>query len=114
MPHLNHLCRYRKQFALTQKEVARFLGVDDTTVSRVEAGASPSAEFALGCQLLFGQAPSVFFPKLAESVRSAVLARLATFSIQIDQEAGDAADARQQFLHAIAVREDYEFIGPAI
>jgi DNA-binding XRE family transcriptional regulator len=102
----NHLCRHRKRYALTQREIAQFLGVDPSTVSRVEAGAEPNALFALGCGYLFGEPLTEVFPSLVAQMRATVIPQLATFSIKVETEAGAAADLRRQFLAQIVAREN--------
>lgn len=73
----NYMRTHRKRWGLTQKELARLIGVKSgTQVSRYERLLrKPKLHIALACQVIFGELPHRVFPKHFEKVEEGVIER---------------------------------------
>jgi len=74
-PPLCYLRTQRRIWGLTQKELARFMGINSRTqLSRVEnSKRAPTIRSALACQVLFGIPPAALFPHLFDTVEDRVI-----------------------------------------
>ena len=63
-PALCYLRTHRRNWGLTQKELAKLVGTASSVqISRYENGKrAPRIEVALACQVIFGVPPSIMFP----------------------------------------------------
>lgn len=90
---LNYVRTQRRRWALTQKEVAGLLGIEDhACISRIEQGERiPSLESALALEVLFGEPPKLLFPHIYAETEEALMVR--------------AAALHESFIHSIKPRE---------
>jgi len=70
----NRLIEYRKRMRLTQKTVARLLGLKNASIlSRYESGSSlPTLERALSLETIYRVPVAFLFPNLYEAIRSKI------------------------------------------
>lgn len=73
----NRLTLYRKRMRLSQKSVARLLGLENVSIlSHYERGTSrPSLERALGLEVVYRVPIAFLFPELYEAIRTRVRER---------------------------------------
>ena len=92
-----YLRAYRRQWGLTQKEVASLLPRGDRDrVSDVERGrALPNAEEILAYAVIFGSCGKVMFPKYYGEVEDIVVARAYEFSERLKRVKTPAARKKQ-------------------
>lgn len=104
MTTIRTLRSLRKEFALTQSELAGLLAVSQTVVSRIEGDEEPAAlETALCLQVIFDVEPHRLFHRRYGRVEDAVMRRAA----ELDQFLAGRTDlhsARKQRLLAAMVR----------
>lgn len=76
---LNYVRTERRRWALTQKEVADLLGIENRAcISRIEQGERiPSLESALALEVLFGEPPKLLFPHIYAETEEALMVRAA-------------------------------------
>lgn len=72
---LCYLRTHRRNWGLTQKELARLVGTASSVqISRYENGKrAPRIEVALACQVIFGVPPSIMFPDTFALVEDEVM-----------------------------------------
>ena len=80
MQHTNTLRRHRKQWALTQQQVAELIGLRArSVVSSYELGhGTPNLRSALAFQLVFGVPLTALYPNLSEDIEDAVMRKALT------------------------------------
>jgi len=73
----SYMRTHRRQWGLTQKELAHLLGAKSgTQISRYEhLLRRPKLYIALACQVIFGALPHKIFPKLFSEVEEGVMQR---------------------------------------
>ena len=85
MLHNTYVRRNRRQWSLSQEELARLLGISQTRVSRCESSeVAPEIEIALGLQVIFGRSPRALFPGLYGRIEEAVMAMAAEMDRQLE------------------------------
>lgn len=105
MHHPNLLRANRERFALSQTEVGSLLGLTDDTIGNYEnAERIPNLEAALGLSLIFGKPSSQLFPDTLQAVAVQMAARLKSLSIKIENETGEGARVRQEFVASLGAR----------
>lgn len=99
-PIQNYLRTKRREWALTQKELAYLLGRKSPAhISRVEQGSrKPQIDIALGGEVLFGLTPEQLFPTLYADIEESVLARAATLYEKLDKEESKIAERKKMLL----------------
>lgn len=106
MLHFNILRSHRRQWALSQSEVAHLIGLKArSSVSRYELDrALPALRTAVAYEFVFGVSLSELFPALAVDVVEEVMRRAA----ELDEVYWGRADPRsvrvQEFLQALSKR----------
>lgn len=101
----NRIAAARKQWALSQLELSRLVGVSDASISRIEKGQRvPSLRLALRLELLFGIAPAELFPSLQYDGAKRLTGRAQTFSVDIEHRHGAAAERKRALLSELADR----------
>jgi transcriptional regulator with XRE-family HTH domain len=75
MPHTNYLRFHRKQWALSQGQLAQLVGLKArSVVSSYEFGKStPDLRFALALQFVFGVPLEALYPTLSEEIEDEVI-----------------------------------------
>ncbi len=105
MHYPNLLETNRKRWALTQGEVGTLLGLSDDAIGNYElAERSPGLQAILGLALIFNRPPSQLFPDTLQVVAERMAARLKDLSIGIENETGEAALVRQEFVASLGAR----------
>lgn len=96
MPHTNHLRLHRRQWALSQTQIADLLGLKARSlVSRYENGrGAPHLRSLLAYQIIFGEPVERLFPQLHQSVTDEVMRR-ATALDETCRGRSDPASRRQ-------------------
>lgn len=95
----------RKEFALTQSELADLLAISQTNVSRIEGDEEPAAlEAALGLQVLFNVEPRLLFNRRYRKVEDAVMRRAAQLDRRVAQRTDLASVKKQRLLAAVVKR----------
>ena len=96
MANTNHLRLHRRQWALSQTQMADLLGLKARSlVSRYEHGrGTPHLRSVLAYQLIFGVSPEHLFPNLRQSVADDVMRRAAALD-EACRGRGDAASQRR-------------------
>lgn len=106
MPHANHLRRHRRQWALSQEQVALLLGLRARSiVSKYERGrGTPQLRYALAYQFVFGVRLEDLFPDLSRDVVDRVMQAAARLDEQSRDQGDPAAQRRAEFLRAMIRR----------
>ncbi len=85
MKHLTRIRQMRKQYNLTQGELAHLLGIHQTNLSRLENGEStPDLYTGYGLHLIFGGALYDLFPTFFNTIESAIMRRAAELSVRAE------------------------------
>lgn len=103
----NYLRVRRRQWALTQKELAFLLGYqNETIVSRLERQERKiTLTVGFACQLVFGSEPREIFPSLFEQVEDAVVRRMLELYEGLKQRAPSRrTSAKIELLHDALAR----------
>ena len=107
MPHRNTLRVHRKQWALSQTDLAHLLGLRArSVVSDYELGAEmPNVRVALAYQLVFGVSLKVLFPDLADEVEDDIIRRAAQLDAKLrhrtDADAAQAAKLLREMISRV-------------
>lgn len=105
MPHLNYLVKNRKDWELSQREVAVLAGFCRPHIGRIELGEEPpSLRLAFALQIMFGQALPEFFPALYAEVGEAVLRRASRLDKAIAEDESATAERKREFLRQMVAR----------
>lgn len=86
-PHLASRVRsHRKRAGLSQKDLARIVGLNEARVSRHERfGIAPPLAVALGYEAVFGLPVKELYPRFYETVKQTIEARLAVMEAELQQ-----------------------------
>ena len=108
-----YLRTQRKQWALTQSELARLLGLKSAQhVSRLERGRrQPSVSVLLAVEIIFGEHPRDLFPKLFDAIEERTVRFLYGMQQRLAGEDKRASERRRQFA-AEALRRAAESANP--
>ncbi|MBX9576513.1 MAG: helix-turn-helix domain-containing protein [Caulobacteraceae bacterium] len=105
MPHLTHVRRARRRWALSQPELAHLLNCSSSLLSRLERGeCTPDVLMAFRLQAVFGLAPRALFPGLYRSVEDAVMAQAADLDRRLGARQDYAALTKRRLLTAMTHR----------
>jgi DNA-binding XRE family transcriptional regulator len=105
MHHSNYVRRNRKQWSLTQGELARLLNLSQSAFSRCESGESaPDLYIALALQVIFSRSPRALFPGHYRKIEEAVMAGAAEFDQTLRGKTDNASLRKQQLLAAMILR----------
>src|SRR5580700_7956418 len=86
-PHLASRVRsHRRKAGLSQKDLARIVGLNEARVSRHERfGIVPPLFVALGYEVVFGLAVKELYPRFYATVKQGIEERLAAFEAELQQ-----------------------------
>ena len=86
-PHLASRVRsHRKKAGLSQKDIARIVGLNEARVSRHERfGIVPPLAIALGYEAIFGLPVKDLYPRFYEEVKQDIENRLASMEAELQQ-----------------------------
>jgi transcriptional regulator with XRE-family HTH domain len=86
-PHIASRVRsHRKKAGLSQKDIARIVGIDEARVSRHERfGIVPPLSVALGYEAVFGLPVKDLYPRFYETIRQGIEERLAAMETELQQ-----------------------------
>jgi transcriptional regulator with XRE-family HTH domain len=85
----------RKEWCLTQKEIAGLLGSYRARISKIELGlAVPSSFELLAYAFIFGCTPESLFPEYADDIQDAVMAGASRLSVRLEHD--DSPEARRK------------------
>jgi DNA-binding XRE family transcriptional regulator len=102
-PVRSYIRAHRRAWALSQKELARVLGITKTHISRLENGkCAPSMRSALACQVLFGIPPATMFPHTYDRVEDRVIREVYQRHEALSATTNPAA-VRKRELYALAL-----------
>lgn len=94
----------RKEFALTQDELADLLSISQTAISRIEGDTEPaSLDTALGLQVVFDFEPRLLFHRRYGKIEDAVMRRAAKLDRRVAVQ-GDPKSLKNQRLLAGMVK----------
>lgn len=108
MPHTNHLRFHRKQWALSQGQLAHLVGLRARSViSSYELGrADPGLRFALAYQFIFGVRLEALFPGVSKEIQDEIMRR----AVSLDEACRDKNDPTSarvlELLQEMSVRAD--------
>jgi transcriptional regulator with XRE-family HTH domain len=103
--NLNYLRGHRSRWGLSADELARLLGRDASSVSRLERrGQIPSGKIALGLEVIFGVSPRELFPGIYEQVEDIVMARAARLHDQLQGKIDRRSVQKRQLLEEMMKR----------
>jgi DNA-binding XRE family transcriptional regulator len=105
MPYQNRIAALRKQWMLSQDELASLLGMTRANVSRMEVhGGACTIDTALLLECLFGVPMIEIFPQLYETLHETLAGRLATFSLSVNEGTDAASNTKRDLLSQFASR----------
>ena len=106
MRHPNHLGSLRKQWKLSEDELARLLGYRfRSAVHRIATNErTPSLWFVLACEVVFGESPRQLFPALYETVEDQVMRRAKKLDDALRHDYSAEAVVKRRLLSAMAKR----------
>ena len=95
----SYLRTLRKQWGLSQAELAELLGVEVSTVCKAETGArNPTIDLVLGAEVIFGHNAREIFPAAYEEVESEIMARAETLHEELQTRTDEPAQAKLRLL----------------
>jgi DNA-binding XRE family transcriptional regulator len=95
----------RRQWQLSQEELAGLVNCSQAKLSRCEKGVDPpDLETAISLQLVFGKSIRFLFPDLYERLEEVVMRQAAEFDRCLQGKVGFAADQKRRLLEAMAHR----------
>ena len=95
---------YRKNWALTQEELASLLAISQTAISRLEGGGeTDTLETAFGLQVVFDVQPRNLFRRRYDKVEDSVMARATKLDRQL-RDKKDPGSVRKQHLLASMIK----------
>ena len=106
MRHPNRLGSLRKQWKLSHEELADLLGYRfKSAVSRIEADERlPTLQFALACEVVFGECPRKVFPGLYRAVEEAVMRHAAKLDETLRHDFSHDANVKRELLREMTRR----------
>lgn len=96
--------RFRKAAQLAQHELAELLGIDQSRVSRIEAGELPEAAVVLGLQALFDHSPQHLFSGHYQSTAEEIVGRAAALDLRLQRQHSSAFKQKRAWLRAMMNR----------
>jgi transcriptional regulator with XRE-family HTH domain len=107
----------RRKHALSQAELAGLLGVDQTTVSRLEQSPGDTTQnlrldLAFALQAVFGKRPGELFAVLLNEVEDAVMLRAAALDRTLDGRNDRASEHKRALLSDMVRRSGNRVAAP--
>jgi len=104
-PALCYLRTHRRNWGLTQKELAKLIGsASSVQISRYENGKrNPKIEVALACQVIFGIPPSTMFPDAYALVEEEVMRNMYRMDLALENTIS-LVELRKRELFNIALK----------
>jgi transcriptional regulator with XRE-family HTH domain len=103
----SYLRTLRKQWSLTQPELASLLGITESALCKFETLAlSPTKTLVLGVEIIFGQGARHVFPALYAQTERTILRRAAAFSERLETLDDEASKRKLQLLRAMVERSE--------
>jgi transcriptional regulator with XRE-family HTH domain len=90
--------RLRKSIGLAQHELATLLGVNQSAVSRIEAGTPPEVDHLLALHILFDTPAHVLFAGRHEAVGEEVARRAAELERTLQRQRNRHAERKRSWL----------------
>jgi transcriptional regulator with XRE-family HTH domain len=105
MVHQNNVLAHRKRWALSQRALAKLLGVSAVALSRYERrNRAPHLRLALGLEVVFGVPARALFPDRYAEVEAAIIRRAASLSIRLEENHSEEAKAQRELLCQMSAR----------
>jgi transcriptional regulator with XRE-family HTH domain len=107
MSHLlpSYLHTLRKQWGLSQPDLAALLGVTGSALSRFENGSRhPSAELVVGAEVMFGHSAKDVFPKFYHDIECTIVDRARALYKSIESKTDTTSRAKLHLLSEIIER----------
>ena len=100
MRHPNRLGSLRKQWKLSHEELANLLGYRfKSAICRVEADERPpTIQFALACEVVFGECPRKIFPALYAAIEEDVMRHAAKLDTALQHDYSHGANVKRSLL----------------
>ena len=101
-----YLRTHRRRWGLTQRELARLLGLKSgTQVSRLERGTrKPTFPIVVACVVIFGVQGGELFPAIMNEVEEAVMVRAYDLYLDLQGNASNAVKTKLDLLEAMLAR----------
>lgn len=101
----SYLHTLRKQWGLSQPELAALLGLTGSALCRFEnRSRRPTADLIIGAEVLFGHDPKDIFPGFYKSVEHAIVARARAEHKRLEGSGNAGTARRLRFLSEIIDR----------
>jgi len=108
----SYLHTLRKQWGLSQPELAALLNVTGSALCRFEnRSRRPTAELLVGAEVLFGHGAKEVFPGFYRGVEHAIVERASAELIQLKSAADSSASQKRRFLTEIVERSSQPTLG---
>jgi transcriptional regulator with XRE-family HTH domain len=107
MPHLlpSYLHKLRKQWGLSQPDIASLLGITGSALSRFEnRSRRPNARLIAGAEVLFGHGVKDVFPAFYRDIERAIVNRARRQHDRLESKADPASREKLRFLNEIIER----------
>ncbi len=105
----SYLHTYRRRNALTQEELGILFGLTSTVISKYESlTRTPSVDFIIGCEIVFGVKACELFPHLYTNIERAACARAEKLLERLVARQGAASAAKRDFIKSIITRLERE------
>lgn len=107
MPHLlpSYLHKLRKQWGLSQPDIASLLGITGSALSRFEnRSRRPNAKLIVGAEVIFGHGAKDVFPAFYRDIEGAIAKRARTQHDRLESKADPASREKLRFLNEIIER----------
>lgn len=96
--------RFRRSLRLSQLDLAALLDIDQSAVSRIEAGGTPEAEHVFALHILLNKSPLALFAGRYEMVGEALAARAAEFERRLQGRHGRGVAHKRAWLRDMISR----------
>ena len=98
----SYLHTLRKQWGLSQPELAALLGLTGSALCRFEnRSRRPTAELLIGAEVLFGHTSKEVFPGVYRTVERAIVARAQSEHKRLESSSAKGIDLKRRFLTEI-------------
>ena len=107
MPHLlpSYLHKLRKQWGLSQPDIASLLGITGSALSRFEnRSRRPNARLIVGAEVIFGHGAKDVFPAFYRDTERAIVNRARRQHTRLEHKADPASREKLRFLSEIIER----------
>jgi len=107
MSHLlpSYLHKLRKQWGLSQPDIASLLGITGSALSRFEnLSRRPNARLIVGAEVLFGHSAKDVFPAFYRDIERTIVSRARTQHARLESKANPASREKLRFLSEIIER----------